>query len=528
MATSLDEHVSSSVVGHPKRWLILSVICLAQFTVILDNTILNVAIPSLTTALDASTAQVQWIINAYALVQAGLLLLAGNVADRFGRKKMLLAGLALFGLASLAAALSQSSGQLIAARAGMGIGGALLVTTTLAVVMQIFDDEERVKAIAIWSSVMSLGFALGPPIGGLLLDHYWWGMLFLVNLPVAALALVAVAKLVPESRNPASERPDPVGAVLSVIGMTTVVYAIIAGPEHGWTSLRVLSFAAVGVVALAAFARWELSIPHPMLDMHFFRNRRFVGAVAGGVLVAFGLTGSLYLLTQHLQFVLGYTALEAGVRMTPMAMTVVALNFTGVSAVAVRRAGAPATVLGGMSMLAAGLTAVSLFGDDYGQLLPGLVVVGCGVAFAMPTMANVLMSAIPPEKAGVGAGVNGTLAEFGNGFGVAVLGAVLSSRFAALLPATVVGAGSLSEALGSVSTEAERVAVIEAFRQGIQSSQLVGAVAVFAGGAVAFVLLRRAAAKEAPEAAPAGAAPMEVRRPGGEERDTTEETVGTT
>ncbi|MFK0260946.1 MFS transporter [Streptomyces angustmyceticus] len=505
------------------RWLILAVICLAQLTVVLDNTVLNVAIPSLTGNLGATTADVQWMINAYSLVQSGLLLIAGNSADRYGRKKMLLVGLALFGAASLGAALAQSPGQLIAARAGMGIGGALLVTTTLAVVMQIFDDQERPRAIGIWSSVNSLGFAAGPLIGGALLDHFWWGSLFLVNLPVAVASLAAVAVLVPESTSrgerlspagaaPAERAPvDLPGALLSMIGMGGVVFAIISGPLHGWRSGQVLVSAAVGVAGLAVFTLWELRVPHPMLDMHFFRNRRFIGAVSGGILVAFGMGGSMFLLTQHLQLVLGYGPLDAGLRMAPLAVTVVLVNFTGLGARLIRRYGTPAMIVSGMSLLAAGLAVVSLLGGTgYGGMLSGLVVMGVGVAFAMPTMANAIMSAIPPAKAGVGAGVNGTLMEFGQGLGVAVLGAVLNSRFAALLPLVAAGAGSLPAALARTRTDAERSAVHDAFASGIGTSQLVGAAAVFLGGLLAAVLLRRAerdGADAARPAPPAGAQP---------------------
>ncbi|MCZ1008625.1 MFS transporter [Streptomyces lydicus] len=492
--------------GRPTaRWLILAVICLAQLTVVLDNTVLNVAIPSLTEELGATTADVQWMINAYSLVQSGLLLTAGNSADRYGRKKMLLVGLALFGAASLGAALAASPGELIAARAGMGIGGALLVTTTLAVVMQIFDDEERPRAIGIWSSVNSLGFAAGPLIGGSLLDHFWWGSLFLVNLPVAVLALAAVAVLVPESSSrggtlsaagaPSAGRTplDLPGALLSMIGMVGVVFAIISGPSHGWLSGRVLLSAAVGIAGLAVFALWELRVPHPMLDMHFFRNRRFIGAVSGGILVAFGMGGSMFLLTQHLQLVLSYGPLDAGLRMAPLAVTVILVNFTGPSARLMPRLGTPGMIVSGMSLLAAGLAAISLSGGaGYGGMLCGLVVMGVGIAFAMPTMANAIMSAIPPAKAGVGAGVNGTLMEFGQGLGVAVLGAVLNSRFAALLPAAAAGAGSLTAALARTRTGAERAAVHDAFAAGIGTSQLVGAAAVFLGGLLAAVLLRRA------------------------------------
>ncbi|WP_030705216.1 MULTISPECIES: MFS transporter [unclassified Streptomyces] len=500
--------------GHPQRWLILGVICLAQLTVLLDNTVLNVAIPSLTTELDASTADVQWMINAYSLVQAGLLLTAGSSADRYGRKKMLVVGLALFGVGSLVAGLAQSSGQLIAARAGMGVGGALLLTTTLAVVVQIFDDTERVKAIGIWSTVSSLGFAAGPLFGGFVLDHFWWGAIFLINIPVALIALAAVVRLVPESKSGQGERPDLLGALLSTIGMTAVVFAIISGPEHGWTSGRVLLTAFVGAAVMAGFVLWELHIPNPMLDMHFFRNQKFVGAVAGAILVAFGMGGSLFLLTQHLQFVLGYGPLEAGLRTAPMALTVVALNLTGLGARLVRAWGTPVVIAAGMSGLAAGLAAIAVLGrHGYGGMLFGLVVMGAGIALAMPAMANAIMSAIPPEKAGVGAGVNGTLAEFGNGLGVAVLGAVMNARFAALVPAAV-GASSLPAALAAAGSPEARGQIKDAFASGLEVSQLAGAVAVLAGGLVAALLLRRAERSEASASGAATTATSQVEKAG--------------
>ncbi|MEU7165763.1 MFS transporter [Streptomyces morookaense] len=484
---------------NPARWMILGVICLAQLTVLLDNTVLNVAIPSLTEEMGAATSDVQWMLNAYSLVQAGLLLTAGNAADRYGRKKMLATGLGLFGIGSLLASLSTTTGELIAARAGMGVGGALLMTTTLAVVVQVFDDEERPKAIGLWGAVSSLGFAAGPLIGGALLDHFWWGSIFLINLPVALIGLVAVLKLVPESKNPSGDRPDLLGALLSTIGMTGITFAIISGPVHGWTSARVLLSAAVGAVALAGFALWERRIPYPMLDMHFFRNSRFVGAVAGGILVAFGMGGSFFLLTQHLQLVLGYGPLATGLRMTPLALVIVVLNLTGVGARMLPKVGTPVAIAGGMGLLAAGLAAIATLGaHGYGGMLLGLVLMGTGIALSMPAMANAIMSAIPPEKAGVGAGVNGTLQECGNGLGVAVLGAVLNSRFAGLLPAVAAGAGSLPAALERVRTPEQRAAVADAFASGVHTSQLVGAAAVFAGGVLAAVLLRRAERAGAP------------------------------
>ncbi|MBO1336666.1 MFS transporter [Streptomyces sp. VRA16 Mangrove soil] len=476
--------------GHPQRWIILGVICLAQLTVLLDNTVLNVAIPSLTRELHASTSDIQWVISAYSLVQSGLLLTAGSASDRYGRKKMLAAGLVLFGIGSLVAGLADSTGQLIAARAGMGVGGALLMTTTLAVVVQIFDDAERVKAIGLWATVNSLGFAVGPLLGGVMLDHFWWGAIFLINIPVAVIGLAAVLALVPESKNPQGDRPDLLGALLSTIGMTGVVYAIINGPDQGWTSTTTLVSAGIGLVFMAAFVTWELRIPYPMLDMHFFRNQKFTGAVSGAILVAFGMGGSLFLLTQHLQFVLGYGPLEAGLRTAPLALTVVALNLTGLGARLVPRLGTPLTIAIGMTCMAAGLAAIALLGgDNYGGMLTGLVVMGAGIALAMPAMANAIMSAIPPEKAGVGAGVNGTLAEFGNGLGVAVLGAVLNARFAALVS---VSAASLPAALAAADSAGEKAAIADAFSSGLETSQLVGAVAVLVGGLLAAALLKRA------------------------------------
>ncbi|MGA5135178.1 MFS transporter [Streptomyces olivoreticuli] len=492
MSVTVDA-TGSEATRLPTRWLILGVICLAQLTVVLDNTVLNVAVPSLTRELDATTADVQWMINAYSLVQSGLLLAAGSAADRYGRRKMLLAGLALFGVGSLAAGLSTSTGELIAARAGMGVGGALLLTTTLAVVMQVFDAEERLRAIGIWAAVNALGFAAGPLIGGVVLGHFHWGAIFLINIPVVLLGLVAAWTLVPESRNPEGHRPDLLGALLSTVGMAAVVFAVVSGPEHGWGAGRVLLPALGGVLVLGAFALWESRIPHPMLDMGFFRDRRFVGAVVGVVLITFGSAGALFLLSQQLQFVRGYSPLEAGLRTAPFALTVVALNFTGVSTRLLRRLRLPLAVAVGVGLLAAGFAVVAAFASDgYGVLLLGLVLMGTGCALANPAIAEAVMGAIPPEKAGAGAGVDGTMAELGGSLGVAVLGAIMNSRFTALLPAAVTGAASLPTALAGARTGADRAAVVDAFASGVEAGQLAGAAVVLVGGCASAWLLRRA------------------------------------
>nr|WP_091464235.1 MFS transporter [Micromonospora inyonensis] len=478
----------------PTRWLILGVLSLAQLVVVLDNTVLTVAVPALTRDLAASTADIQWVINAYALVQSGLLLTAGSVVDRYGRRRMLLAGLVLFGLASLAAAAAQSSGQLTAARAALGIGGALLVTGTLAVAMQVFDADERPRAIGIWAAVSALGFAAGPPVGGFVLAHVDWPAIFLLNVPIVLLCVVAAALLVPESRGATGGRLDLVGAVLSTAGLTALVYAVIRGPEDGWGSGPVLGAALAGAALVGLFVGWERRIPHPMLDMTLFRDRRFVGAVTGVVLITFGSAGALFLLAQQLQFVRGHSAWEAGLRTVPFALTVVLLNLAGVTARLIRVLGTPAAIATGMTSLAVGLVvAAHAPTDGYGVLLGGLVLMGFGCAVANPAIVEAVMSAIPADRAGAGAGVDGTMAEVGTSLGVAVLGAVMNARFTAALPVALAGAASFPAAMAAARSEPERQSVAEAFSSAVVVGQTVGAGAVLVGGLLAALLLHRAA-----------------------------------
>ncbi|GAA3139918.1 MFS transporter [Planomonospora alba] len=465
------------------RWLVLAVLCLAELVVVLDHTVLNVAIPTLTAELGADTAQVQWIINAYALGQAGLLLAAGSAADRYGRRRILMAGLVVFGATSLAAASASGPGALIAARAGMGLGGALLITGTLAVAVQVFDAQERPKAIGIWAAVSALGFASGPPLGGVVLAHASWSAIFLLNVPVVVVCLVAARALVPESRNPAGGRPDLAGALLATAGTTGVVYAIIA---TDWRA------AAAGAALLAAFLAWQRRARDPMLNLALFRDRRFTGAVTGIVLITFGSSGALFLLTMQLQFVGEHDPLQAGLRMAPFALSVVVLNASGVAARLIRGLGAPLAIAGGMGLLAAGLVVVAQSGGDgYRSLLAGLLLMGTGCAVANPAIVEAVFSAVPPDDAGAGAGIEGTMTELGSSLGVAALGTLMQVRWSALLPAAA-AADSLPAALAAAGTAAERDTVLATFADALRYGELAGAAAVLAGGCVTALLIHLA------------------------------------
>lgn len=474
-----------------RRGAVLAVICLVQLVVVLDNSVLNVAVPTLSRELDADMAAIQWVVNAYPLAQAGLLLAAGAAADRYGRRRLLLIGLAIFGLCSLAAGVSQDSGQLIAARAGMGTGGALITCTTLAVVTQVFPEGERIRAIGIWAAVNGLGFAAGPPLGGLILSHFSWGAIFLVNVPVALLGLAAARWLIPESRRAGSGRPDVPGAALSAVGVVALVHAVTSWPEHGAGSFPVLASIGTALAALTALVVWERRCPDPVLAPQLFRDPRFTGAVTGVLLISFGSAGALFLLAQQLQYVRGYTALEAGLYMAPFPLSVVLLNIRGLAPRIITRLGEVRSVALGMGLLACGFAVAGVL-DRGGSpvLLTGLLLMGAGCAVANPAIVAAVMGSVPADRAGSGAAVDGTMGEVGGSLGVAVLGAVLSSRFAAEEPRAA-DAASLSAALDAAGPE-NGAAVLDAFAAAARTGQVLGSAAVLAGGLATAYLLRRA------------------------------------
>jgi EmrB/QacA subfamily drug resistance transporter len=413
----------------PRRWVVLGVMCLSLLLIVMDNTIVNVALPTLQRELGASTSQLQWVVDAYILVFAGLLLTMGSLGDRFGRRGALAIGLAVMGTGSIASSFANSADQLIATRALMGIGAALIMPATLSIITNVFTDrKERAQAIAIWAATAGVAVAIGPVTGGWLLEHFWWGSVFLVNVPVVIVALVLGQLFVPTSRDPAAPPIDVPGALLSITGLVALVWAIIEGP-NGWTDPTVLGAFGVAAVLLVAFVAWERHTPTPMLDINFFRNARFSAASGALMLTFFAMFGSLFLLTQFLQSVLGYTALQTGVRLLPMA--VVQMVVAPLSARIVERVGSKVVVATGLTVGAVGLLIASRLtaGASYPEVLLSLVVLAVGLALVMPPATESIMGSLPLAKAGVGSAVNDTTREIGGALGVAVLGSVMSSTY---------------------------------------------------------------------------------------------------
>ena len=415
---------------HHRRWLILAVLCLSLLIIVMDNTILNVAIPSLVRDLGASNSELQWIIDAYVLVFAGLLLTTGSLSDRFGRKGALQLGIVLFGMGSAFAALSTSTAQLIGSRAFMGIGGALIMPSTLSILTNVFrDPRERGRAIAVWAGFAGLGVALGPVIGGWLLAHFSWQSVFWVNLPLGGLALVAGAFLVPTSRDPKQSRLDPIGAVLSIVGLASLLFGIIEGPDKGWGAPAVVAGFAIGIVALLAFVAWELHTDHPMLDMRFFKNPRFTAANSAITMTFFAMFGSMFLMTQYWQFVHGYSALGAGLRMIPYTLTMMVA--APLSARAVERFGTKRVVTSGLLIIATSLFALSFIKatSPYLLVMTMFCVMSVGMGMTMAPATESVMGSLPRAKAGVGSAVNDTTRQVGGALGVAVIGSVVSSVY---------------------------------------------------------------------------------------------------
>ncbi|WP_344902015.1 MFS transporter [Actinomadura meridiana] len=500
-------------VGHPRRWQILGVLCLSLFVVVVDNTILNVAIPSLIKDLDADTSDVQWVIDAYSLVFAGLLITAGSLGDRHGRRRAMLIGFALFGAGSLLAAFAANPAQLVATRALMGMGGALLMPGTLSIMAQVFAPDERSKAFAIWGATSMIGLAAGPTLGGFLLEHFWWGSVFLVNVPVTVVAVIGLLVLVPESKGP-RRRPDVLGALLSTAGMSTLVWAVISGPQYGWTGIRTLGGGVAAVVALALFVLWQHRNPEPMLDLRLLRRRQFSGAAAMIAMFGFALAGLLFALTQLLQLGYGYGPLKAGLALLPVAVSAAMGNGLGASLEG--RFGARPALVAGFAVLAAGFGTIGLTGpgDGYAALSVGLVVLGFGAGLGAPPAYSTLMAAVPPEEAGVGSAVNDAGQELGSALGVAVLGSVISAVYVRGLPDGTPSSArhSLGEAVASGDPGLAHAAR-DAFADAVSVGSLAACAATLAAAVFAALVLRGVSRPPVadPAPVPAPSAPESVR-----------------
>jgi EmrB/QacA subfamily drug resistance transporter len=418
-----------------RRWLTLFVLCLSLVVIVVDNSILNVALPTLARpgaqgGLGAADSDLQWIVDSYVLVFAGLLLTGGSLGDRFGRYRALTFGLITFGAGSALAAFSGSAGALIAFRAVMGVGGAFIMPATLSIITNVFTDpRERGRAIGVWAGASALGLAVGPATGGLLLEHFWWGSVLLVNVPIVLIALVGGFLLVPESRDPAAPRVDVPGAVLSIVGFATLLWALIEGPTRGWGSAPVVGGFLGGLAIIGVFLWWERTTPTPMLDVNFFRNRRFSAASAAITLTFMALMGMIFGLTQYLQSVLGFSPLKAGAILIPMSLVMMVL--APLSARLVERVGTKLVVGSGLVIVSLALLSQTQLGASTPTTVVILttLVLAAGMANVMAPATESIMGSLPRAKAGVGSAVNDTTRQVGGAIGVALIGSLLASVY---------------------------------------------------------------------------------------------------
>jgi len=487
------------------RWLALAVIGVSLLIISLDNTVLNVALPSISRNLGATASELQWIVDAYILVFAALLLTMGAVGDRVGRKRALQVGTLWFGTFSVVAALSSSTGMLIAARALLGLGGALIMPATLSLITAIFrDPAERAKAIAVWAGVFGLGIGVGPLIGGWLIEHFEWSAVFLVNVPVVLVALVSGHFLLPESKDEHAARPDLPGVFLSIVGLFALVYGIIQAGTDGWGATHVLIGLGAGLGILAIFLWWESRAPQPMLPLYLFRNMSFTGANVAITLVSFGMFGAMFFMSQYFQSVQDYSALQAGLRLLPQALVIMA--GAGLSARIRPLVGIKVVVGAGFLIAAAGmlyLSQTASVGASYPTVLLGLAIIGLGMGTAMSPATDSIMGSVPVRKAGIGSAMNDTTRQIGGALGVAVLGTLMNHTYLhqvahlertlppqayAAVSSSIQGAHMVAARLGApgrlISNVADR-----AFVSGMTEAMLVAAVILAAAAVFVFLVL---------------------------------------
>jgi EmrB/QacA subfamily drug resistance transporter len=436
-------------IQYARRWKTLGVLALSLLIIGLDNTVLNVALPSLQKEFDASSSTLQWIVDSYLLVFAGLLLTMGTVGDRFGRKRALQFGLALFGGASVLAPFARNADQLIAIRGLMGVGGALIMPATLSIISNVFPREERGKAIGIWAGMASVGIGLGPLLGGLLLEWFDWSSVFIINVPVAAIAMLLGLKLVPESRDPRPGAFDLVGATLSVAALVSLVYGIVEAPNSGWTDPTILGCFAASAALGLAFVRWELRVSDPMLNLSFLRNPRFSVAAMAISLASFSLFGAIFAMTQFLQDAHGYSALEAGAAMVPLALGLVIGATSSVKLVA--RFGTTKVVAFGLFNLGSTLAMSLTWSADMPYWPLGLWFFGGAMSMGliMGPATESVMGSVPAQKSGVASAMNDVTRQVGGALGTAIIGSLITSLYSSRI------AGSVSDLPGALQTAAQ-------------------------------------------------------------------------
>lgn len=496
--------------GYERRWLGLIFIGISLIVISLDNTILNVAIPSISRTLGANASELQWIIDAYVLVFAALLLTMGGLGDRFGRKKALQIGLVLFGIGSLAAALSPNTGVLIASRAFLGIGGATIMPATLSIISATFPAHERPRAIATWAAVFALGVGIGPLVGGWLLQHFEWNSVFLVNLPVIVVALIGGAYSLGESRDEYAPKADIPGVVLSITGLFSLLYGIIEAGQKGWTDETVLASFGVAVVLLGAFAWWENRNPNAMLPLRFFRNMSFTGANTALAFVTFSLFGATFFMSQFLQTIQGYTTLEAGVLGLPLALT---LTFVASrSAFVAARLGNKYAVALGIAIAGCGLLFMSaMYHADTPYIIIGIgqVILATGMGLAFSPATNSIMASVPISKAGIGSAMNDTTRQLGGALGIAVLGTAMNTIYMQGVSTLKTDLPQLpAAAFDTISSSIQAAHIVannpqmptaardliistsnQAFVNGMNNAMLIGALVMFGASLLALALL---------------------------------------
>ena len=466
---------------YKRRWVALGFLAVSLIVIALDNTVLNLALPSISRDLGATLNSLQWIVDAYTLVFAALLLTMGSFGDRFGRKKILQGGLVIFGLFSLGAALSRTTGTLITMRALMGIGAATIMPSTLSMITATFLDlKERAQAIAIWAATLSLGMGIGPLVGGWLLAHFNWNSVFYINLPVVVVALIGGYFFIQDSRAQNPRQIDLPGCALSLTGLFALVYGIIQAGIAGWTDHKVLIAFGIAVVLLTIFAFWELRSTHAMLPLKFFRNMSFTGANVALTLVFFSMFGCFFFLSQYLQSVHGYSPLEAGVRLLPMA----GAAFLGAisSARIAQKIGTKFTVALGILIAAGGLYyfyRITAVDTNYLYIAIGMVIAAIGMGITMSPATNSIMGSIPVDEAGVGSAMNDTTRQIGGALGVAILGTLLNSSYA----------GRIDNTMWPTPLSTQAVATI---RGSIQGAQIVAATAQKQSPALAQFIVKNA------------------------------------